>query len=91
MNKLYIYLTIISSLLLTGCETFKVTKTQIVKVPIITKCEPTTTVTEITEYPFDKANKEMSLYEKNQLLAAENSLVKGQNIELKAALKECTK
>jgi hypothetical protein len=62
-----------------------------VEIPIATKCEPTTNITEIKEFPFDKATKDMDLYTKLQLVLVELHLVRGQNEELKAALKECTK
>jgi hypothetical protein len=90
------FLNIVSCLVicvgLSGCfGTMKTSETQIVKVPIATKCKPVTNITEITDYPFDNAKKEMSLYEKAQLQSAELKLVKGQNKELKAALAECTR
>lgn len=88
MNNLSIL--IISLALLTGCAT-KPTAPEVVQVPLATKCEPTVKVKEIDEYPFDRATKEMSLYEKFQLAVAELNLVKGQNTELKAVVKECTK
>lgn len=92
MNKFFISLLIISGIILTGCgATIPITKTQLVPVPIATKCSPITNVTSVVEYPTKKMRKEMSLYEKNQLVIAELKIVKGQNIELKAALKECTK
>jgi len=64
---------------------------QLVEVPIATKCNPTVKITPITEYVFDKAKKDMSLYETSQLALSELSTVRGQNKELTAALKECTK
>jgi hypothetical protein len=88
MNKLLIGLCLIFSL--TACGTTKLTDTQTVYVPVVAKCKPLTNITEVEDY-FSKAKKEMSLYEKTQLLAAENKSLKGQNIELKAALSECTK
>lgn len=88
MNKL---LTLVISLaFVAGCATKPVVP-GIVEVPLPTRCEPTLKVKEIDEYPFDRATKEMSLYEKFQLAIAELNLVKGQNIELKAVVKECTK
>jgi len=63
--------------------------TQEVKVAVVTKCDPSVKVTPIT-HPFDMATKEMSLYEKFKLLYAERLLLRGQNKELTAALKECT-
>lgn len=78
------------ALSLAACGTTKLTDTQTVYVPITTKCKPVTNVTEVENH-FDKANKEMSLFEKTQLLAAENKSLKGQNTELKVALAECTK
>lgn len=77
-------------MLLTACGTTKLTDTQTVYVPVATKCSPVTNITEIEDH-FSKAKKEMSLYEKTQLIAAENKALRGQNIELKAALAECTK
>lgn len=85
-------LTAVLVLALTGCaSTPKFTGTQLVNVPITTKCSPITNITPIAEYPLDKVTKNMSLFEKLQLALAERSLYKGQNIELKAALAECTK
>lgn len=75
-----------------GCATTpKLTGTQLVNVPISTKCSPTLNITDIPEYPTDKMTKDMSLFEKFQLVWSERSLLKGQNTELKAALGECTK
>ena len=77
--------------LLAGCCTPEIIeKPQIVEVPVMVKCKPTVTITPIT-HPFDKAKKDMSLYDKLKLALAELSLVKGQNKELTAALTECTK
>lgn len=79
-------------LLLSGCfgTTVKVTDTQVVKEAIPTKCKSTVKVTEIVEYPTDKIKLEMSLFEKSQLVIAERDMLKGQNKELKAGLKECS-
>lgn len=89
MIKTFIALVLTMSLM--GCGGLKLTDTQTVYVPVTTKCKPTTNITEIKEYAFSKAKKEMSLYEKSQLMAAERDQYKGQNIELRAALAECTK
>jgi hypothetical protein len=91
MIKLCIVLLLTSMLLLSGCGTNPVTKTQIVHVPITTKCEPTVKITEIFEYPTQNLDKDMTLYEKTIALMSENKLLRGQNTELKAALSECTK
>jgi uncharacterized lipoprotein YajG len=91
MIKLCIALLLTSMLLLSGCATKPVTKTQIVHVPIATKCESTVRVTEIAEYPTQNLDKDMTLYEKVISLMSENKLLRGQNTELKAALSECTK
>lgn len=84
----YVY-ALILSMFLVGCGTMN--GTQIVKVPVATKCEPTTEITEITDYPTKRLTKEMSLFEKFQLTLAELKLLQGQNKELTAALSECTK
>ena len=77
--------------IITGCGgTVEIKPPQVVQVPIEVKCESSVTVTPIAEYPFDKATKEMTLYEKFQLALAEKDLVRGQNKELTAALSECT-
>lgn len=79
-------------LMLSGCfgTTVKVTDTQTVKEAIAVRCKPSIKITEIVEYPTDKIRSDMSLYEKSQLIIAERDLLKGQNKELKAGLKECT-
>lgn len=82
---------IILALALTGCTTAKPTDTQIVYVPVQTKCKPLTNITQIDEHPKDKMLKESSLFEKLQLILAELKLVEGQNTELSVALSECTK
>ncbi len=79
------------SLVMIGCGGMSVKGAQIAEVPIKTKCTPTLGITEIKEYPYDRATKTMDLYDKLQLALAELGLVKGQNTELKAALGECTK
>jgi PBP1b-binding outer membrane lipoprotein LpoB len=89
MKALIVLLPLI--LCLNGCPATIPRVPDKVEVPIPTRCEPTTNVTQLKELDFDKAKKEMTLYEKNQLLLAENSSLTGQNTELKAALKECTK
>ncbi len=86
-----IYATVIV-LALTGCATKPVlTGTQIVEVPIATKCEPKMKITDITFNPKKHLTKEMSMFDKLQLVLAQLKITEGQNTELKAALKECTK
>ncbi len=89
--KYFIFIALFITSTLTGCATTSPTNTQVVQVPVVAKCTPKTNITPIVEYPFSKATKEMSLYQKLQLALAERDVVKGQNIELKAALAECTK
>lgn len=81
---------VMTALLLIGCTALP-TATQLVQIPIVTKCNPQTSISKIPEYPFDKAKKEMTLFEKFQLALSELSLIRGQNKELQAALIECTK
>lgn len=88
MKRLLIALAIVC--IFVGCGTAP-TKPQLVEVPIITKCSPITEVKDIDVYPVDEAKKEMSLYDKFKLALRELELVKDQNLELKAALNECTK
>lgn len=79
-------------LLLAACTTaLPVIQPTKIEIPIAVKCEPTIKITPITEYPFDRATKEMSLYDKLELSLEELHSVKGQNLELTAALRECTK
>lgn len=74
-----------------GCSSLKSTPPpQMVQVAIQTKCEPITIVRDV-DYAFTDAKKEMSLYDKFKLALYELESVTNQNIELKAALKECTK
>lgn len=76
--------------IMTGCASIS-GNTQIVKVPVVTKCEPSVKVSSVVNYPFDKAKKEMSTFEKYQLASAERKLLRAENKELRAALSECTK
>jgi hypothetical protein len=79
------------SMVLAGCvDPVKPEPTNVVEKLVPVKCKPSIQITQISEYPLDTANKEMTLFEKSQLALAENSLIKGQNKELKAALAECT-
>lgn len=73
-----------------GCGTAPAIPQQ-VNVPIQTKCQPITNVKDIDKFPVDEAKKDMSLYDKFKLVLSELELVRDQNTELKAALKECTK
>lgn len=79
---------LVLAVLISGCDTVPI-NTQEVKVAVVTKCDPSVKITPIT-HPFDNVTKEMSLFEKVQLLMSERFLVNGQNKELTAALKECT-
>jgi hypothetical protein len=83
---------LITALLLTGCATAPkpVPEPQRVEVPIVVKCEPTTNITPVSN-AFDKATKEMSLYEKFELALEELTSYRGRDKELTAALRECTK
>ncbi len=87
--KLLVILTCV--LALTGCLGTAPTKPDIVNVPIATKCKPITNITEIPVKPVSQAKKDMTLYEKLQLVLSELEQITGQNKELKAALSECTK
>lgn len=85
------YLYILLVVLLVGCTTLAgPSPTQVVDVPITKRCEPTMKITQITDV-FDQAKKEMTLEQKIVPLIAELEQYKGQNKELQAALKECTK
>jgi hypothetical protein len=88
MKKLILVLSM--ALFIGGCGTIS-GSTQIVKIPAVTKCEPSVTPRDPVSLPFDNATKEMSLYDKFKLLLAENNIISGHNKELKAALRECTK
>jgi hypothetical protein len=92
MKKL---ITFLSVLLISGCSSFSppainVTGTQVVDVPIVTRCDPSVKVTPI-DHVFDQAKKEIPLEDKTKLALSELNSVNGQNAELLAALKECTK
>lgn len=83
---------LLSLLLLTGCATVKAPPPEPQKVEIMVpvKCEPTTNVTPADD-AYDKATKEMSLFEKFELALEELHSYRGRDKELTAALKECTK
>jgi uncharacterized lipoprotein YajG len=81
---------LLSCTLLIGCCTNPVIVPEKIEVPIAVKCEPVTTIT-VINHAYDRATPEMSLYEKFQLALEELNSVNGQNKELTAALKECTK
>jgi outer membrane biogenesis lipoprotein LolB len=85
------FLLLIVVLFLTGCPATIPTAPDVVEVPVAVRCKPTVQITKIQDYAYDRAVKEMSLYEKFQLAMSELSTVRGQNKELDAALKECTK
>ena len=87
MKSILISVALIAGLI--GCTT--IPDPQIVNVPIKTKCEPLTNIKDIDKFPVDEAKKDMSLYDKLKLVLFELELIRDQNLELKAALKECTK
>jgi hypothetical protein len=83
---------LLSLLLLAGCATTKAPppEPQKVEVPVVVKCEPTTNITPVNN-AYDKATKEMSLFEKFELAVEELHSYRGRDKELTAALRECTK
>jgi hypothetical protein len=77
--------------ILAGCATTNQPPEPIkVEVPVAVKCEPTTNITPANN-AFDKATKEMSLFEKFELALEELHSYRGRDKELAAALRECTK
>lgn len=79
------------AILLVGCAPTIIRETQTVEVLVPVKCEPSVKINLIEEYPFNKARKEMSAFEKYQLSSEERKLLRAENKELRAALAECTR
>jgi hypothetical protein len=59
------------------------------KVPVAVKCDAPAVNTP-TEYPFDKAKKEMTTFEKLRLAIAELEIYRGYTKELVAVKDKCT-